>query len=525
MTRVLKNKNFWFVLFLLLLGLILRISFIAKPDGLWNDEYVSWFVSAIPLGKDFWVAVYHQCHMPLYYFYLKFFLHFFGNNDTMLRYTSAIPGVLSIISMYFVGKEFKDEKLGILCASVASLSSFLIYFSQEVRFYSLLFLFSSLLLFFTLRLIKNQNPTNILFFILVNALVIFTHTIGFVFVLFNLIFTSFYMLKQKGHRKNIFLIWVSIILLKCTFLHLLISIFKCHSQSQFWGHFTLSRIGFLFTDYFSPVLTNLVSAPDNFFYDLSIRFLVFALIPTIIAIVGIAKSLTVGKKQSIYLALVALAFLLVLVMSSLAGKTVFVTKYTIEVYPILMLLMCFGLLEFNKFLSKALIFLFCFLNLFYMLISPVGAPKIRRNEGHKIVSDLLKNANLKKGDFILLNYYPEERFEKYFDFKEYNVVSINKANFPEYLDDKFEPKFKQEILDKIHHKQKLVIIILNDVAIYSPMQVQILRNNQREFKKVPYMFFAFSSLKNQEMKMGLKNLKILRFEEKGSWSAVTFVKR
>lgn len=533
-----KKRTFWLMLFIVVLGLVLRILFINKPDGLWNDEYVSWYIASIPYGKTFWNAVFAQCHMPFYYFYLKFFIHFFGSDDTMLRCTSVLPGVLSIVSMYFVGKEFKDEKLGILCAAVTSISSFLIYFSQEVRFYALLFLFSSLVLLFTLKLLKEQKLVNIIFFIIFNLLVIFTHTLGFVFVFLNLVFLSiFYPSLEKcednsrvvllSHQKKIIAIWSIILIFSLIGLPLLFSILTTHNQSQFWGHFTVSRLGFLFTDYFSPILTNIVSSPDKFFYNVSFGFFVFGLIPTGIAVTGIINAVKSKKLALLPFCLLAIcvAYISILVIASLNGKMVFVSKYLIEIYPILILLMGYGLLEFKKKIRQILIFLFCFLNMFYMFISPVGAPKIRRNEGHKIVAKLLKNADLKNGDFILLNYYPKQRFEKYFNFSRYNVDSINKANYQEYSNEKFDKQFKQNVLGKLKSNQKLTIVILDDVAMYSPVQLQVLKDNPKEYKKVPKMFLAFSDIKNNEMQQGLKHLNILRIERLGSWSVITFLKK
>ena len=88
--------------FVLLVGCILRLSFINKPEGLWNDEYVSWYVANTPFQEGFWQEVLKQCHMPLYYLYLKPFAHF---SDLVLRLTSVVPSVLAIVVMYFVGKE------------------------------------------------------------------------------------------------------------------------------------------------------------------------------------------------------------------------------------------------------------------------------------------------------------------------------------------------------------------------------------------------------------------------------------
>jgi len=606
------------VLFVVSLGIFLRLIFIDKPDGLWNDEYVSWYVASIPYGKTFWHAVFAQCHMPLYYFYLKFFIHFFGNNDLILRLTSVLPGVLSIVSMYFVGKELKDNQtnvmlnsfqhrinerpcdpetssgrrvhLGILCAAITSFSSFLIYFSQEVRFYALLFLFSSLVLLFTLKLLKEQKLSNIIFFTIFNLLVIFTHTLGFVFVFFNLVFVSRAgFISPPSRQSKVISLWLPILLLSLIALPLLFSILTTHSQVQFWGSFTISKLGFLITDYFSPILTNIVSAPDSFFYNFSLLFIIFAIIPSVIAIAGITKALLEakckvqsdtalvekrnlemchceergtsdaaiqkkchceeGRDEAIQkenyspftinhaLFYICLAYILTLVIVAISGKLVFITKYSIEIYPILIALMAFGLLEFQKKWRYVLIFLFCFLNLFYVLVSHKSAPKLHRSEGHKITAELIKNAKLNKDDMILLTYYTQDRFEKYFNFSNYRVISINKGNFSQYLgvnskedfkkfnEKIFADRFRNEVVNQLKPNQKVAVVVLNDVSMYSPVQIHQIITSEKLFKKIPYMFLIFSELKNEIIKEGLQDLQIQRLEQKGSWSVITFIKK
>ena len=141
------------IYFVAILGLLLRLSYLNKPEGLWNDEYVSWFVANTPFNQGFWSQVIKQCHMPLYYLILK---PFTGYSDLILRLTSVAAGVLSIFAMYYLGKEF-SKKTGFFLATITSVLSFLIYYSQEVRFYSMLFLFSALTVLYTIRLIKNTN--------------------------------------------------------------------------------------------------------------------------------------------------------------------------------------------------------------------------------------------------------------------------------------------------------------------------------------------------------------------------------
>ena len=92
-------KKYLPISIILVLGLALRLICINKPDGLWNDEYVSWMIAATPFSHGFIDAVKSQCHMPFYYLYLKFFMTFFGQSDLVLRLSSVFAGVLSLIIM------------------------------------------------------------------------------------------------------------------------------------------------------------------------------------------------------------------------------------------------------------------------------------------------------------------------------------------------------------------------------------------------------------------------------------------
>lgn len=167
------------------------------------------------------------------------------------------------------------------------------------------------------------------------------------------------------------------------------------------GAFLFIKIGFLFTDYFSPVLTNLTNAPDNFFYAPKLAFCMIA--PALIAIGFIITALIKNKLNRELFAVASLT-VFVLIAASLAGKLVFITKYSIEIYPILIYLACFGAAEAdNKIIKNFLIGFYCLLSLGYLVFNQYSAPKIRRAEGHKIVTDMLNNMELKKMILFCLN--------------------------------------------------------------------------------------------------------------------------
>ena len=537
-------KNFAKIFLIIILGIALRLIFINKPDGLWNDEYISWMIAATPFSNGFINAMKSQCHMPFYYLYLKFFMTLFGQSDLLLRLTSVFAGVLSIPVMYFIGKE-NDENTGITCASITAISSFLIYYSQEVRLYSVLFLFSALSLLYTIKCIKNPIKKIFILYAISNFLILFTHTIGFVFVFFNLIILSINLYKQ--FKKVITTVWVSIFTGGILLTPLVYKIFTTKSFSQWWGHFSISKIGFLFTDYFSPVLTNLTNAPDKFLY--APKLALFMLIPTIIAISCIIKALY-KNKINIQLFLLFISTITILIIASLTGKLVFITKYSIEVYPILIYLASYGVNSINNNLWKySLIIIYCLTSIGYIIFHPYSAPKMRRAEGHKIMTDILNRMELKKDDMILLEYYPKNRFEKYFDFSNYQVVEINKGNFPIYLSESnsyedaykngkkiyknmflsnknshFENMLNSEIFNKLKPGQNVVMVSLNSVSFYSPDNINLISKNENIYNKTPLLFLVFSYIKNQTFFELMQNLAITRFEQKGNWTLIKFTK-
>lgn len=553
-----KNKDLKVlsIMFLVLVvGFVFRIMFLNKAEGLWNDEYVSWSIASIPLGKQFWNAVVAQCQMPLYYFYLKIFIKIFGSGDYLLRLTSVIPSVLSIISMFFVGREVandsKNIKLGVLCATITSISSFLIYYSQEVGFYSLLFLFVSLSLLFTLKIVKKQSVFNIFGYVISNILIVITHSIGFIFVFFNVLLVCILLTKNiKNLKKKIFFLGVGLLLLILISAPIITNSLINKATFQWWGVFSISEIGFLITDYFSPVLTNLINAPSNFFYDFNGSFLTFAILPSIIAISGIIRVICTKNKEIIGLFYVSLGFAISLVIISICCKLVFITKFSIEIYPTLILLMAFGLLEFKKWLSSILIFSYCFLNLYYVSFKPTAAQRLQRTEGNKLVASLLSNAELQDNDWIILTSYNQDKFKKYFDFNKYNVVSIDENSYGQYLglstvksgnkiknetqlkdefkninDKYFDLEFNYRILSKLKLNQKVSVVMLNRVSMISPMMMESILENAKTYSKTPYYNLVFSQIRNGIFRNCVPRLQILKVEQMGNWCVVTFEKK
>ena len=487
-----RNKALQIIL-ITILGLILRLINIFKIEGLWNDEYVSWMTASVPFGDGFWTAVIKQCHMPFYYLYLKPFVHC---SDLVLRLTSVVPSILAIPVMYLIGKEY-SKKTGYFCAVITAILPFLVYYAQEVRFYSLVFLFASLSLLFTIKTIKaHDDKKNIILFGIFAILLILTHHLSIIYLLF----ISIYICYKRGINLKYFLI--TIFLTAICIIPIGISILKQLPSSQWWGNFSYTNLMFMFSDFFSPVLTNNINAPKVFYYDRDIIFSILITLPTLIAIIGICKAAQKAK------GFISVFVLTVTAMGILAatGTVMFITKYMIEILPVLILLMVLGL---EKLRLNTLIYIFILIQLISVFTIYYPA-KLFRSEGHKIAGDIL---NFTKPDKVLFTYYAPDRFYRYWN-KDAEAYHISKINRFEYI------KNPAKILTSVQKGEKVSIVFLDSVSFIPPYAIDIAKSTG-----VPEMFITFSEIKNKLLEELVDNYKDYDVKALGSWTIITAVKK
>ncbi len=559
-----KNNTFFKLFIIFLIAFLFRLWFIDKPEGLWNDEYVSWFIASKKDFTDFLTEMFRNCHAPLYYIYLKIWMFLFKDSDISLRISSVVPSLLTIITMFFVGKETKDIKLGILCSFLTAISSFHIYFAQEVRLYSLLMLLCSLTLLFFIKLEKKQNAFNFIIFFSTNALICATHTLGIIFSVINITALLLLLYKEnkffKEKTKNLIIILKYIspfILVVLLILPFLFTVAFSQSLSQFWSNFSISKIIFCIIDYFSPIQTNIVNVPDTIFAyilkdgTINYIFLIFAILPSIIALISIYKGLRTNNITINYYFISAILFFIFLIILSILGKIILITKYSCEIYPILILVFALGLISFRKKTIKVLLAsIFITLNIFYLLTSSDSAPKRTRSEGHLAVIKLLENSRLKNKDFVLLTYYDKDKFERYLNKNtKYNFYSISKFNFNYFMfnnDNYYETinngktiyrnyfkEFPNKIIikyvndnfnSKMQKGDRIGIIFLNTVSFLSNDKIQKIVNDNKEYDRTPFIFLSFSALRNSLLYSFKNNYRIDSITQAGDWTLFVFEK-
>ena len=440
MKDLLKDNKVILIL-IILLGLALRLWNLNKPEGLWNDEYITYSISMLKFPFDFFDGIRTNCHAPLHYFYLKLWMMIFKNSDFMLRLSSLVPNILGCVVMYHVGKNYQTKfhsiQIGLACALIASISSFLIYFSQEVRIYSMIFFLSSLILLYSIKMFEAPSRKNAAWLSVFSVLLILEHTIGFVYVLFN-IFGLIAFRPKKIKETDLYMPIVAGLILCLPIIPFILRIFVHPTYfSQWWAPFSWSKIFFYFTDLFSPVLKNITNSPVSFYHQIinhdviNIGFVMFALIPMGICLLMIIKSNIDSKRINKYLLTVFLATFLTILITAIAGKIIFLTKYLTELYPILILMAAIGWAQLNSKSTKiTLATIYVFMTLFFIVVSHTSAIRLVRQEGQRLPILAMQKMDIKKQDKILFLFYPKTHFTKYYNDNDYIAMSIDKYNFP-----------------------------------------------------------------------------------------------
>jgi mannosyltransferase len=122
-------------------------------------------------------------HPPLYFIVLNFVFKIFGYTTFVARMFSAVVGVAGIAGVYFLGKELFNSKVGIYASLLLSVNYFHLFYSQEARMYSLLFLTTTFSFYYLTRFIKLPTLKSALIYGISSTLMIYCHF----FALFTLV--------------------------------------------------------------------------------------------------------------------------------------------------------------------------------------------------------------------------------------------------------------------------------------------------------------------------------------------------
>lgn len=178
-----RNSDLRVFLFVFVLGAFFRL-FKLDLQSPWEDELFSIRASSVSSLIELWEWMKNDPHPPLYQTLLFFWFQTFSPTVFFGRLLSAIGGLLVPLAFYIFIPKKLSGRIRVSVSALLALSTGLIYYSQELRSYSLLVLFCTIQLAFVLRFVYETEQirrTKILFVVLaVSLLASYTHFFGFI---------------------------------------------------------------------------------------------------------------------------------------------------------------------------------------------------------------------------------------------------------------------------------------------------------------------------------------------------------
>jgi len=153
-----RPEHYRWILPILLLACLLRIAYL-DAQSLWWDEAFSFSMSVADLPSLLANAVRYRVHPPLYYLLMHFWLSL-GHSEFLLRIFSVFCGTMSVAIMYATTALIGGKRLATLATLLLAVSPFHVWYSQEVRMYSLTALLVLMTSFFFLRLLRQDTLSN-----------------------------------------------------------------------------------------------------------------------------------------------------------------------------------------------------------------------------------------------------------------------------------------------------------------------------------------------------------------------------
>ncbi len=562
-----KDNNLSIVLALIAitgLALLLRLIGIDKPDGMWYDEITTYNDAVLPSVVD---VIKHSSSRPLYYIILHYWISIFGDADITLRMLSVIFGVITIPVMYFAGSELqKSHKkvilIGLYAALFAAVNSFFIFYSQEIRQYALLVLFSALSAWVLLRVINRPGWLNYALFFVINVFFLITHYISTLIIIPEVVFICFYLFKNNKEQFKNFLKLVIGFSIPClvVFALLLVTFVKItiHSDKLIINcfaevfNFDPQVVFVLLQNWFSPVLVGIYNNPINYFSasisDITLGRIIFVFIPVIIAVWFTIKG------RNILLIFPAI-FLTIIITLSLLDLYVIVPRYTLICLPFFVLALTNGVYAYNKKLLPTTLFvILIFLNLLYIFSYPDSAPKLGRIDKHGLLAGLFESLELNNNDLVVfprltgsIDKYNKQKFNKYSIKKDF----INKHNIHVLLGEeisgdvqtltakqKFKNYFKQTeythefenfVTEKyfvpLKDSGRFILVHNSNVAHYTPERIEKILKSEYIYEKSPLLFMLYSKISLDVFEIANKHLQLKQVRKNLPWTIFIFEKK
>lgn len=164
----------WLVACLTVVGGLLRFGTLSA-QSFWLDEATTVHEVGLSVGQMLHLLSRYETTPPLYFVVTWVWTRVFGSGEAGIRSLSALAGTILVPVTYLCGRELVSRRAGLAAAVLATLSPFLIWYSQEARSYMLFALLGGLSFLFWSRHLRRGTRANLAGWTVFSGLTVLTH--------------------------------------------------------------------------------------------------------------------------------------------------------------------------------------------------------------------------------------------------------------------------------------------------------------------------------------------------------------
>jgi len=188
-TKWFRNRNFWYLAGMVILASLTSL-FLFSKQSLRLDESQSLWQTSHSIPKIIQLIA-SDVHVPLYHLMLHAWQIVFGNDVSTARILSLIFFLLSIPTIYFLGKISYGQKAGLYAALLLTVSPFMNWYGNEIRMYSLLVFITLIHQYYFIRIFRQRDAAAWIGFAITAFFGIFTHYFFFLMLATDALFFFF----------------------------------------------------------------------------------------------------------------------------------------------------------------------------------------------------------------------------------------------------------------------------------------------------------------------------------------------
>lgn len=341
------NKKFYYYT----IGLIFAIGALIRLNDL--NTFSLWFdeIYTKTIATKTFLSTFHDAGNPSAFYIIEYLISKISNSDLMLKMPSYIFGVALISMIYLLFKDI-NKNLGIFALFMCAINSIFIYYSAEVRSYSMCAFIGVLCVYCLFKYLKNSTLRNLIYYSLISAIAINTHYMMVLFVAANIIWGLFDFIDKKNYKELIKFLFASLIS-SLTFVPYLLINFK-------------EALSLQFNSWISSLnLTSFLKIVYQYFGDIKIFYvlltLAFIMYIAVLLPKEIKSRLNIDEKKEYYFNYFAFTLSFILLVSGVISYYIKPILYPRALGSVYFLLFAFEIIiistifDFNKIKNKFLL--------------------------------------------------------------------------------------------------------------------------------------------------------------------------